>query len=81
MRKFDEAVKSLPKQEQAESTALEGQRYCNALFALEKEFANLTVEERYKQRQERAKPLLDALLAWAETRRAAPKSALGKALH
>lgn len=80
-RKFDEAVKSLPKQEQAESTALEGQRYCNALFALEKEFANLTVEERYKQRQERAKPLLDALLAWAETKKAAPKSALGKALH
>lgn len=80
-RKFDEAVKSLPKGEQAESAALEGQRYCNALFALEKEFANLTAEERYKQRQERAKPLLDALLAWAETKKAAPKSALGKALH
>ena len=41
----------------------------------------MTVEERYKQRQERAKPLLDALLAWAETKKAAPKSALGKALH
>lgn len=80
-RKFDEAVKSLPKQEQAESTALEGQRYCSALFALEKEFANLTAEERYKQRQERTKPLLDALLAWAGTKKAAPKSALGKALH
>lgn len=80
-RKFDEAVKSLPKQEQAESTALEGQRYCNALFALEKEFSNLTVEERYQQRHEQAKPLLEALLAWAETKKAAPKSALGKALH
>ena len=27
-RKFDEAVNSLPKQEQADGTALEGQRYC-----------------------------------------------------
>ena len=80
-RKFDEAVKSLPRQEQAESTALEGQRYCNALFTLEKELAGLTAEERYKQRQERARPILDALLAWAETKKAAPKSALGKALH
>ena len=80
-RKFDEAVNSLAKQEQAGSTALEGQRYCSALFALEKEFACLTAEERYKQRQERAKPILDALLAWAETKKAPPKSALGKALH
>ena len=46
-RKFDEAVSSLPKQEQADSAALEGQRYCSALFALEKEFACLTAEERY----------------------------------
>lgn len=80
-RKFDEAVNSLPKQEQAGSTALEGQRYCSALFALEKEFAGLTAEERKKQRQERAKPVLDALLAWAETKKAPPKSALGKALY
>lgn len=80
-RKFDEAVKSLPQQEQAESTSLKGQRYCNALFALEKEFANLTAEERCQQRQERANPLLDALLSWAETKKAAPKSALDKALH
>ena len=80
-RKFDEAVNSLPKEEQAGSTALEGQRYCSALFALEREFAGLTAEERKKQRQERAKPVLDALLAWAETKKAPPKSALGRALH
>ena len=80
-RKFDEAVKALPKEEQAGSAALEGQRYCSALFALEKEFAGLTPEERYKERQERAKPVVDALLAWAKTKSAPPKSALGKALH
>lgn len=80
-RKFDEAVKSLPKEEQAGCTALEGQRYCSALFALEKEFADLPAEERKKQRQERARPILDAFLAWAETKKAPPKSALGKALY
>ena len=80
-RKFDEAVKALPKEEQAGSAALEGQRYCSALFALEKEFSNLTPEERYKERQERAKPVVDALLVWAKTKSAPPKSALGKALH
>lgn len=80
-RKFDEAFKAVPKQEQATCLALEGQRYCSALFALEKEWAELTAEERYKQRQERAKPVLDALLAWSRTKAAPPQSLLGKALH
>ena len=80
-RKFVEAVCALPKEQQSGSAALEGQRYCNELFALEKEIAELTAEERYRQRQERAKPILDAMLAWSETKKAAPKSALGKALH
>lgn len=41
--------------------------------------AEKTAEERYKERLERAKPVLDAILAWANSRTAAPKSALGKA--
>ena len=50
------------------------------LFELEKEFKDLSPEERKKQRLEREKPVLDAMLAWVNTRNAAPKSALGKAL-
>jgi len=80
-RKFDEAVKALPKEEQSGSTALEGQRYCSMLFAIEKELSGLTPEERYEERQKRSKPVLDAMLLWAKTRTAAPKSALGKALY
>lgn len=80
-RKFVEAVCALPKEQQSGSAALEGQWYCNELFALEKEIAGMTAEERRKQRQERAKPILDAMLAWSETKKAAPKSALGKALY
>ncbi|MEM5769367.1 MAG: hypothetical protein AAGU32_13900 [Bacillota bacterium] len=39
-----------------------GQQYCTRLFANEKELSALTPEERYTQRLEREKPILDALL-------------------
>lgn len=80
-RKFDEAVSALPKERQTNCTALEGVQYCNVLFAIEKELADLPPEEQYIQRLERSKPIMDALLAWAETKAAPPKSALGKALY
>ncbi len=38
-----------------------------------------TPAERYKERLKQAKPVLDAMLSWANSRTAAPKSALGKA--
>ncbi|HJD98266.1 IS66 family transposase [Mailhella massiliensis] len=78
-RKFDEAVKSLPKGKAKGGSATQGLAYCNKLFELEDTFSGLSPEERYVQRLEQAKPVLDALLAWANTRTAAPKSALGKA--
>ena len=80
-RKFDEAVKSLPQKDQANAAALQGQAYCSRLFSIEQELAELPPEERYTQRLERSKPVMDALLAWAETTNAAPKSALGKAIY
>ena len=42
--------------------------------------ADLSPKERYNQRLKQAKPVLDAMLAWTNTRAAAPKSALGRAL-
>ena len=77
-RRFDEAVKSLPKDKKKGSSAAQGLAYCDRLFALEKEFAKLTPEERYGQRLKQEKPVLDAFSAWAEKRTVAPKSALGK---
>ena len=81
LRKFDEAVKSLPKGKAKGSSASQGLAYCNLLFAIEQGLAekNATEEDRYKERLEQAKPVLDALLSWANSRTAAPKSALGKA--
>ena len=59
----------------------QGLAYCNLLFGIEQEIADKTTKERYDERLEQAKPVLDAMFAWANSRTAAPKSALGKALH
>ena len=82
-RKFDEAVKSLPKGKAKGSSAFQGLAYCNLLFAIEQGLAEkkATEKERYDERLEQAKPVLDAMFAWANSRTAAPKSALGKAFH
>ncbi len=80
-RKFEEAVKAQPKGKRS-PTAEQGVAYCTKLFELEKEYTEqqLTFEERKQQRLERSKPVLDAMLSWANTRNAAPKSKLGGAL-
>ena len=80
-RKFDEAVKSLPKGKAKGSSASQGLTYCNLLFGIEQEIAEKTAEERYEERLKQAKPVLDAMFAWANSRTAAPKSTLGKAFH
>ncbi len=79
-RKFDEAVKSLPKGKAKGSSASQGLAYCNLLFEIEQGLADKSPEERYHERLKQAKPVLDAMLSWANVRTAAPKSALGKAL-
>jgi len=80
-RYFDEAMKSLPKNKVKGSSAAQGLAYCNLLFGIEQELAErkATNEERYEERLKQAKPVLEAMLSWANTRTAAPKSALGKA--
>ena len=82
-RKFEGALKALPKKEQKSAPAAVGTAYYTKLFMLEKEFAELTAEERAKKRREEAQPVLDALFAWANSMlpKTAPKSALGRALH
>ena len=82
-RKFDEALQTLPKEMQKDSPAAIGECYCSRLFKLEQAFAELTPEERYEKRLEQEKPVLDALLSWANEMQAktAPKSALGRVIH
>ena len=82
-RKFDEALQTLPKEMQKDAPAAIGECYCSRLFKLEQAFAELAPEERYEKRLEQEKPVLDALLSWANEMQAktAPKSALGKAIY
>ena len=82
-RKFDEALQTLPKEMQKDAPAAIGECYCSRLFKLEQAFAELAPEERYEKRLEQEKPVLDALLSWANETQAktAPKSALGRAIH
>lgn len=80
-RKWDEALKSIPEEDRANSNVLIGKRYCDALFKLERDFAELPHNERFLKRQELSKPLLDEFFAWLKNLEALPKSALGKAVH
>jgi len=63
-RKFDEAVKGMPKKDQAGSLAMIGKRFCDKLFSLERDFADLTTEERLQKRRELSKPVFDELYRW-----------------
>ena len=65
-RKFVEALPT-DKELVSGSKAAEGVRWCNRLFALEKEYEKLTYEEKQIQRQERSKPVLDGFFAWLDT--------------
>ena len=75
----NDAVTALPNGKKAGS-AVEGEAYCEKLFQLERTFENLSPEQRRQKRQELAKPILDAFLAWGSTRNASAKSKLGEAL-
>jgi transposase len=84
-RKFDEALKALPKASQNDKlgmaqTAL---RKIARLYALEKEIKALTIGQRYQLRQEKAKPLLQELKQWCDDNLAktAKESLIGKAIR
>lgn len=82
-RKFDEALNTVPKEQRQTSKPAEALCYFAKLFHMEREFEELPAEERYAKRLEQEKPILEALLAWANDLKdkTASKSALGKTLH
>ena len=82
-RKFDEALKALPADQQnAPVAAKEGLSFCNRLFAIERELRDRLPEERYQARQAQSRPVLDACLAWLKYQgpKVLPKSAFGQAI-
>ena len=84
-RKFADIVKaSKPSKESDKmSSASIALNYIKKLYAIEKEAKNLTDEERFQLRQEKAKPVLDSFGLWLRetSPKTPPKGELGKAIH
>lgn len=76
-RKFDEALKALPEKARAGTNAEKGLRYCDRLFHMEEVWKDLSPDERYKKRQEEAKPVIDAFYAWLRSLVTSKKSTFG----
>lgn len=69
-RKFDEAVKAQgahPDNPGKTGKAVEGLHAIQALYRIEREGKDVSPQERYTVRQQKAKPLLDTLRAWLDT--------------
>ena len=79
-RKFFEAYSTLDKDKRDDSPSAKGVAYCDALFSLERDFANLSPEERFKRREKKSKPLLEEFYQWVDSTYALPKSLLGTAI-
>ena len=76
-RKFEEAM---PKNAPRDNPARIGFEFCQKLFKLEREFENLSPEERLKQRIERSKPILDKFFEWVKSVNSLSGSKLYKAI-
>lgn len=50
------------------------------LFLLEREFQDLPPDDRLRGRQERSKPLVDAIFTWADAQQCLPRSGLAQAI-
>lgn len=63
-RRFDEAVKALPKQKQKDSRAYLALTMIQAIYREEKLLKDLSAEERKTRRQLSVKPLVEAYFTW-----------------
>ena len=83
-RRFDEALKALPKDKQnADVASRKGLDFCNRLFTLERELKKVSDEKRYRQRLKRGKPIIEEFKVWLDYHkpRVLPKSAFGEAVN
>lgn len=78
-RKFDEVLKGMSEKARTGSLAEKAKRYCDRLFALETEFADLTPEERFNRRQKESNLLMEEFFRWLRSLNASSKSAFGNA--
>ncbi|XP_014680252.1 PREDICTED: uncharacterized protein y4jD-like [Priapulus caudatus] len=83
-RKFDDALKALPKESRKKSGKVQlALSLIAKLYAVESEIKDLTVEQRYLVRQQKSKPVLNQLKAWCDqsVTQVTKDSRLGMAIH
>ena len=83
-RYFTDALKILPKEAEIESThAHEALKYFGEIFHLEKQWRELSSDERQKIRNIELKPVLEAYLSWLQAvqPKVVKKSKLGQAIN
>lgn len=83
-RKFDEALKAMPKTDKDKPCAAhEGLDFFKQLYKIESELADVTPEVRYEERLKRSKPVMDTFHKWLKYQRPrlTPKSATGMAVR
>lgn len=78
-RKFVDALPA-DKEMLSHSVAAKGVEYCNRLFQLEQDFANLTPEDRDRERHKKSEPLLNAFFSWLDSVSVSGGSKLAKAV-
>ena len=79
-RRFDEALKLIPKSYQKESNAFLLMKQIQAIYREEGKLNDLSSEERLKQRQAVIKPLVDAFFAYLKTITVSQKDKFGDAV-
>jgi len=80
-RKFNDAYEIMPKDARLNSLAAVGLDWCNRLFALERQWIDVSPDEKYQLRLEKSLPIFDEFIGWAKVAGALPKSAPGRAIH
>ena len=66
-RYFKDSIPIHKGEEDTSSLGYKGEEYCNRLFKIEREIADLSVPEKQKEREKRSKPVLDEFFAWVHT--------------
>ena len=79
-RRFDEALKLIPKSYQKESHAFLLMKQIQAIYREEGKLNDLSSDERLKQRQAIIKPLVDAFFAYLKTMNVSKKDKFGDAV-
>ena len=80
-RRFDEALKLIPKPSQKESNAFLLMKQIQAIYREEGKLNDLSSDERLKQRQVVIKPLVDAFFAYLKTINVSKKDKFGDAVR